>query len=114
MIIKNGIGTEFNLSQLNEPSFLNDNRNYCQLISNQINHGIYDFVKNLVNKNSRVFDFGGNIGYFSYYIAPLVKSVDTFEPTPETFRVLEKTIKINSLDNVILHNKAISNKDGNI
>jgi len=114
MILKNAVGKEFDLSELNEPSFLNDNRNHCQLISNQINDGIYDFVKPLVNKSSRVFDIGGNIGYFSYYTSPLVKQIHAFEPTPETFRVLQKMKNTSHLDNVTIHNKAVSVENGHM
>lgn len=111
-ILKDAAGNTIDLEALNEKQFLVDSRNYADLICDQINDGIYDFVKDLVNENSVVIDLGANIGYFSYYISPLVKEIHAFEPTPETHKVLKKLKEYAELDKLILHKKAISSKDG--
>jgi len=112
MILKNILGREFDLNKLGEETFLQDSRNYSELITKQINEGLYNFVGHLVSKESVVLDFGGNIGYFSFFVAPIAKEVHSYEPTPETFRVLKKFKETGNLENVVIHNKAVSNQDG--
>ncbi len=72
-------------------------------------------VKKMVKKGYTVLDIGANIGYYTLIFAKLVgKSgkVYTFEPDPSNFALLQRNIKINNYQNVILVNKAVSNKNG--
>ena len=60
-------------------------------------------------------DLGANVGYFSRFLSRKVGPagvVHSFEPMPETFKMLSDTIKLNDLKNVVLVNKAVSNEDG--
>ena len=70
-------------------------------------------LKKIIKKNSTVIDIGANIGYFTLLLAKLVGpdgKVFSFEPDPNNFSILEKNVKINGYSNVILTQKAISDK----
>jgi FkbM family methyltransferase len=82
--------------------------------------GIYepietDLVKKVIKKGSNVLDIGANIGYYTLIFANLCGKhgkVYAFEPEPENFLILKKNIELNGYHNVILINKAVSNKTG--
>ena len=62
-------------------------------------------------------DLGANVGYFSRFISRKVGPtgvIHSFEPMPETFKMLSDTIRLNDLKNVVLVNKAVSNENGTI
>ena len=61
----------------------------------------------LINKDNIAIDIGANIGNHSLYFSKYFKSVHSFEPNPNTFKLL----KINSelVDNIRIYNKGISN-----
>ncbi|MBM3437046.1 MAG: FkbM family methyltransferase, partial [Bacteroidetes bacterium] len=74
-----------------------------------------DFVKKEVKKGDTVLDIGANIGYYTLIFAKLVGEkgrVFAFEPDPENFALLKKNVEVNSYHNIILINKAVSNKNG--
>lgn len=66
-------------------------------------------------KDPLILDCGGNIGlatlYFKKYLYPQAKII-IFEPDPCNFSILQKNIARNSLTNVSMVNKALSNKKG--
>lgn len=61
-----------------------------------------------------VFDIGANLGIYS--LAALASRPDAivhaFEPTPEIARRLRETAALNSLDNLTVHQVAVSNRCG--
>jgi len=61
-----------------------------------------------------VVDVGGHIGIFSLLASRFAKNgqIITVEPFPSTFRILQENIRKNKIKNVLLVNKAISNKKG--
>ena len=63
-----------------------------------------------------ILDIGGGIGDFSIYAAKQFPktSVYTYEPTPESFRLLEENLRINNVENVIPYKKAIWSTDGKL
>jgi len=67
-------------------------------------------IKNITIKNGVAIDVGANIGYYSVILAKLVSRVFSFEPETDSFKVLKKNIELNFLKNVVLANKAVSNK----
>jgi len=74
-------------------------------------------IKENVRKGNIVLDIGANIGIFTLLFAELVGSkgkVYAFEPDPTTFNILKKNVEINGYKNVILINKAVSNKKGKV
>jgi len=69
-------------------------------------------LKNIKNGNV-VVDLGANIGYYTLIFARLVGKegkVFAFEPEPSNFNLLKKNLEINGYKNVVLVNKAVSNK----
>ena len=64
-----------------------------------------------------VLDLGANIGYHTLSMAKLVGPggrVFAFEPDPENFALLKKNTEINGYNNVILEQKAVSDKTNKI
>jgi len=76
-----------------------------------------EIVENEVKPGDFVLDIGANIGYFTLIFARFVGDngkVFAFEPEPITFKLLEKNIQINNYKNVILEQKAVSDKRGKL
>ncbi len=86
------------------------------------NHEVYEPVeteifKGEIKAGDRVLDIGANIGYYTLIAAHLVGpqgKVYAFEPDPANFRLLQKNVEANGYTNVVLVNKALSNKNGKI
>jgi len=85
-------------------------------------NGVYEpfeteLVKKEIKKGDVVLDIGANIGYYTLIYAKLVGEegkVFAFEPDPDNFALLKKNVEINGYRNVILAQKAVSNKTGKI
>ena len=83
-------------------------------------NGVYEEVETgLVNKQIQkgdiVIDIGANIGYYTLIFAKLVGQdgkVFAFEPEPLNFNILTKNIELNGYENVIVEQKAVSDKNG--
>ena len=74
-----------------------------------------DLIKKHVKRGDVVLDLGANIGYFTLILPRLVGEegkVFAFEPDPENFALLKKNVEINSYQNVVLVQKAVSNRNG--
>jgi len=68
-------------------------------------------------KNDIVLDIGANVGYYTLGLAPYLGKngkIIAIEADPESFKLLEKNCKLNNLQNVELHNCAITDKEGEI
>lgn len=71
------------------------------------------FVLQEVRPGDIVLDIGANIGYFTLLFAKLVGpqgQVIAFEPDPKNFSLLTQNVKINGYRNVVLVNKAVSER----
>lgn len=69
-----------------------------------------ELVKSNVKKNDIVIDVGANIGYYTLLMAKTGAFVNSFEPAPSNFKLLQKNVHQNNFSkNVTLHNKAVSN-----
>jgi FkbM family methyltransferase len=85
-------------------------------------YGVYEpfeteLVKKEIKKGDVVLDIGANIGYYTLIFAKLVGGegkVFAFEPDPTNFTLLKKNVEINGYKNVIMVQKALSNKTGKI
>ena len=85
-------------------------------------NGVYEpleteIVQKEIKSGNVVLDIGANIGYYTLIFAKLVGEkgkVFAFEPDPDNFALLKKNIKINGYRNVILVQKAVSNKSGKL
>lgn len=76
-----------------------------------------EFLKNEIKKGDTVLDLGANIGYYTLLMARLVGKegkVYAFEPEPDNFELLTKNVKTNGYTNVVLEQKAVSNKSGKV
>ena len=73
-----------------------------------------DFVQKEIKRGDVVLDIGANIGYYTLILAKCVGKegkVFAFEPEPNNFSLLKKNIQINGYKNVVLVQKAVSNKN---
>lgn len=74
-------------------------------------------IKGLVKEGDVIVDAGANIGYYTVLLSRAVGDtgkVYAFEPGEECFNLLSKNIKENGCKNVVLINKALSDKEGDI
>ena len=74
-----------------------------------------DLLKDLLHPGMIFVDVGANIGYFSLLAANLVGTEGTvyaFEPEPGNHELLRKNIELNSYSNIVMIQKAVSNKSG--
>ncbi len=70
-----------------------------------------------VKQGDIVLDIGANIGYYTLIFARLVGEkgkVYAFEPDPVNFALLKRNVEINGYDNVVLIEKAVSDRSGKI
>ncbi len=76
-----------------------------------------EIFKKSIKKGDTVVDIGAHIGYYTIIAAKIVGPkgrVYAFEPNPNNFKLLSKTIATNQYSNVILVKKAVSDKTGKI
>lgn len=85
-------------------------------------NGIYErqetgFVQEEIKPGQTVVDIGAHIGYYSLIFAKLVGPsgmVYAFEPDPTNFSILQKNIKLNGYNNVVMLNKAVTERTGRL
>jgi len=106
--------TEFVYVQGNK-IFLDD-EDCLQLSVNEITEPVETKLFNDIIKNGEVLvDVGANIGYFTLLMAKLSGSsgkIFSFEPENKNFEILEKNVKINNYQNVVLEKKGVSDRNG--
>ena len=76
-----------------------------------------EIIKKEIKKGDTVLDIGANIGYYTLIFAELVGEngkVFAFEPDPTNFAILEKNVEANGYKNVVLVQKAVTNKPGKL
>ena len=70
-------------------------------------------MDNEIEEGDVVLDLGANIGFWTLFFAQKVGKqgkVFAFEPEPSNVELLKKNVLINNYDNVIIEQKAVSNK----
>ncbi len=74
------------------------------------------FVMHFLRPKEMFFDVGANIGAFTVLAAGVAGAeVTAFEPSPDTFRMLERNVRLNGLgDRVTLLNVAVGQNAGEI
>ena len=68
-------------------------------------------TKNKLTKNLVFCDIGANIGQHSIFMSAVAKEIHAFEPYPAVNAKLKHHIALNTLENIILHELGLSNKD---
>jgi len=74
-------------------------------------------LKNLVSPGNMVLDVGANIGLYSAHLSSFVGpagGVHSFEPIPQLFACLEKTVSQNRLGNITTYQMALGDIDGTV
>jgi len=74
-------------------------------------------IKDVIHSGDTGIDLGANIGYFTILMANLVGSsgkIFSFEPAPLNFKILQKNVQQNHLENVVLEQSAVGDTDGKI
>lgn len=78
----------------------------------------FSLINTVVNKDDVVIDIGAHIGLMAVVLGKRIGEngkVYSFEPTPYSFAVLKKTIRLNKLEKIITPiNQAIAATSGNI
>ncbi len=70
-----------------------------------------------VKPGDTIVDAGANFGYYTLIGSRLVGDkgkVYAFEPEPTNFELLQKNVRLNGLTNVVLEQKALSNRKGTL
>jgi len=65
-----------------------------------------ELLRKIIKKNQVCFDIGASVGTYTYLFSSLVGSngqVYSFEPLQKSFSVLQKTVKVFHLNNVVCH-----------
>jgi FkbM family methyltransferase len=85
------------------------------LIAHEADRPQFELMSWLICPGDVVFDVGAHIGFFAIYASRLVApagNVYAFEPVPETYQRLLKTISLNRSDNVFAEPTAICDQVG--
>jgi FkbM family methyltransferase len=85
------------------------------LIAHPVDRPQFELMSWLISPGDMVFDVGAHIGFFAVYASRLVSprgNVYAFEPVPETYQRLLKTISLNGSDNVSAEPTAICDQVG--
>lgn len=97
-------------------TFFNDNydKSIVKIVDLHLNEGPYGYKDGnfdvTVKENDVVMDVGAWIGSFSAYAAYKGAEVYAFEPTSETFKLLEQTAELNRPNKIYPIEKALSDK----
>jgi FkbM family methyltransferase len=71
----------------------------------------------MVKAGDTIVDAGANFGYYTVIGSRLVGDkgkVYAFEPDPKNFELLQRNVRLNGLTNVVLEQKALSNRKGTL
>jgi len=74
-----------------------------------------ELIKSEIREGEVVVDIGAHIGYFTLILSRLVGPngcVYAFEPDPDNFAILKRNVEMNGCKNVVLEQKAVSDRAG--
>ena len=94
--------------------YLGDNDDGVYSANNFYKQYYFNLLKKEIKEGECVVDIGAKIGIYTLAFSKFVGSsgkVFSFEPTPESFEILRKNKEVNNLDNVIIEQKAVTNKN---
>jgi len=114
------------LFSLNEVIVKNKDVSFILNLMNPIDREIYlkgnyekeqiNFLSEQIKKNNINFflDIGAHMGFYSINISKKNISTYSFEPVKKNFEQLKRNKSLNNINNIFLHNIALSNKKKNI
>lgn len=72
-----------------------------------------EMVKKEIDKNSTMIDIGAHIGLYTLIFSKFLDNgkIISFEPSSHNYSILEKNIKLNNCNNVILNKNAVYSKN---
>ena len=91
----------------------NDEDGHSGRIFNDDYH--FDLLEKEISHGENVIDIGAKLGVYSLAFSKFVGSTGTvfaFEPTPDSFNILRKNKDVNHLENLIIEQKAVTDKNG--
>ncbi|MBS1533084.1 MAG: FkbM family methyltransferase [Bacteroidetes bacterium] len=76
-------------------------------------HNVVHFLDKIVKSYDKpvMIDVGASCGYYSVRYSKLCRHIFSFEPAAETYKFLEKNIKINAIENVTALKIGLSDSD---
>jgi FkbM family methyltransferase len=78
---------------------------------------VTESMRPLLKPGMVMIDIGANIGYYSLLAASRVGAtgkVTAFEPSMENCALLQKSVKANGFDNVVIHSMAVTDLEGTV
>jgi FkbM family methyltransferase len=84
-------------------------------VQGQFDPEVFTPIRGVLKTGGTFLDVGSNAGFYSMLALDLVGptgSIHAFDVDPRPLRCLRKTIQTESISNLIVHAKAVSNKDG--
>ena len=89
---------------------------WCRWYATDYEPGTFAFLRAHCGRGDTVIDLGAHLGVFTVVMARLVGPnghVFSFEPTPQTRRVLEETVRLNGCDTIVeVHGEAVAGATG--
>lgn len=72
--------------------------------------GSHQYYIELDNESPRILDLGSHIGLSTLYFKTLfpASEIDSYEPHPDSFRLLKENLEWNNIQGVTIHNEAAS------
>ena len=82
-------------------------------VEQELNNGGYKLDLLDISESDTIIDIGANTGIFAIYAAKKFGCrIISFEPVPQIYENAVNNLKLNSADNVEIHNCGISDKEG--
>lgn len=87
---------------------------FSGLLGKHVENNIFTFLSKNLKKNSVFLEVGPNSGYFSLLASAIIKAgtIHAFEPAPQPYENMKKSIKLNNVRNIKLSNVCIGDKNG--
>ncbi len=79
--------------------------------------GEFEAISRIVRQGNVVIDIGANVGTHSYIMSKIIGNEGvqySFEPVPETYKILMENVALNRISNTICINSALSDNDGSV
>ncbi|WP_312511996.1 FkbM family methyltransferase [Massilia sp.] len=95
-----------------KPYRIESDDDYLEHIQGAFEPHMVELFDTLLTPSDIVLDIGANIGCTSILFGSRARQVFSFEPSPTTYRLLDKNVTAAGLDNVSLHNIGLGKTPG--